>query len=83
MADGSQQDYSSFLSGISTTRSRPFSSPLNPSSNPLPRTRVGATEFSPQLSSLAGSPINPSDSVTARSNLGQTIEAIVLLYGQG
>ena len=80
MADGSQQDYSSFLSGISTTRSRPFSSPLNPSSNPLPRTRVGATEFSPQLSSLAGSPINPSDSVTARSNLGQTIEAIAPSY---
>ena len=78
MADGTQEDFNSFLS--KQNHSLPFSSPLNASTNPLPRSRRELSSFTPQLSSLAGSPINPSDSVSAGSNLGKTIEAVAPSY---
>ena len=78
MADGSQHEQNKFLK--SRNASLPFSSPLNQANNPLPRSRTGLSDFTPQLSSLAGSPINASSKSRSRSNLGNTIEAVSPAY---
>ena len=82
MANGTQGEQYGFLNKVNANL--PFSSPLNPSTNPLPRSRTGLSDFTPQLSSLAGSPINAVDKdgkiKSSRSNLGNTIEAVSPAY---